>query len=76
MPPTEFEFKLNSDKSPKGIEMVVILNGKKSALVAQGLYELNGDTLKVCRTNFSPIPPKAVAPEKGAMYMVFKRDKP
>jgi uncharacterized protein (TIGR03067 family) len=71
---TEYIFKLDASKKPKGIEMTVIVNGKAFAKY-QGLYDLDGDTLKVIRGDQSKVQPKALAAQKQCQYAVFKRDK-
>jgi uncharacterized protein (TIGR03067 family) len=69
---TKATFKLNPGKKPKEID--VDFDGK----VGKGIYELEGDTLKVAHGELGDARPKAFPSEKGSKLtvMVFKRQKP
>jgi uncharacterized protein (TIGR03067 family) len=65
-------FTLDATQSPK----VITLTPAKMKVVALGIYELDGDTLRLCLTN-DKVPPKECAAEKGsgARLLVLKRVK-
>src|SRR5262245_27228027 len=45
----EIELKLDARKSPKEIDMT-FLDGPNKDRVGKGIYEINGDKLKICRS--------------------------
>jgi uncharacterized protein (TIGR03067 family) len=66
-------FKLDATKKPKAIDFVP--ETKKES--AEGVYELEGDKLKLCFTRPGAARPKEVASEKGSetILVFLKRDK-
>jgi uncharacterized protein (TIGR03067 family) len=66
-------FKLDATKKPKAIDFVP--ETKKES--AEGVYDLDGDTLKLCFTRPGTARPKEVASEKGSetILVVLKRQK-
>jgi len=69
----EVTFKLDSSKSPKWIDQ--ILPGQDGQLVTRpGLYELNGDTLRLVFDRTRPVEIKASA-DSTLNITIYKRDK-
>lgn len=73
---TEYTFAVDPTKAPKTLDVIEEKDGKKS--VALCLYELDGDTLKICR----PAPPSRLEPRPakfasgdGNALMTLKREK-
>ncbi len=73
---TEYTFVIDPTKTPKTLDVIEEKDGKK--LVALCLYELDGDTLKVCR----PAPPPRLEPRpeklaagNGNALMTLRREK-
>jgi uncharacterized protein (TIGR03067 family) len=68
---TTFTFKLNPDKKPKQID--VDMDGK----VGKGIYQLDGDSLKIAHGELGDARPKEFPTKKGSQLtiMVFKRQK-
>jgi uncharacterized protein (TIGR03067 family) len=66
-----FTFKLKSDKKPKQID--VDMDGK----VGKGIYQLDGDSLKIAHGELGDPRPKEFPTKKGSQLtiMVFKRQK-
>ncbi len=72
-PPYEAKLTINPTAKPKRMELTVTLDGKTQ--VGRSIYELDGDTLRIC-TNFenAQVPPKGFT-AKGSYVMVYKRKK-
>ncbi len=71
--PDEFKVKLDSSKTPKTIDLVD--RGK----VSVGIYEFDGDTLKICYRERGEARPQYFDPKKEskiAVMMVLKRELP
>lgn len=70
------EFKLDSSASPKTIDLIMKADAKNT-IVIPGIYELDGDSLKICLCEKSkPVRPtemKAVGP--GVGVITFQRAK-
>lgn len=61
-------------KTPKHYNVTVVAGAKKRPTTL-GLYELNGDTYRVCLPLFSKERPAAISSKPGMLYFVFKREK-
>ena len=70
---TEHAFELRPDKKPR--EMDIIFKGGGEEATALAIYELSGDTLKICLAKPGKERPKALgtAPDDDRALMVFKR---
>jgi uncharacterized protein (TIGR03067 family) len=68
--------KLDPAKSPKHYD-VTVTNGPSKGLSSFGVYEIDGDTWKVCLPLRGKDRPAAVAssPGNGCLFTVFKREK-
>jgi uncharacterized protein (TIGR03067 family) len=68
----QFTFELDATAKPKAIDITVVVNGEKVTL--KGIYELDGDALKIC---FGEQRPKDFSAESTArtVFYVLKRDK-
>src|SRR5262249_25292680 len=66
--------KLNPNKTPSTVN-AVIMQGDKKGDIMQGIYELNGDSLKICLDTEGQERPKEfkTAPKSGFKLMVLKR---
>jgi uncharacterized protein (TIGR03067 family) len=72
----EATFKLETDKKPRQIHITPMEAGGPPKVV--GLYEINGDTLKLCfRRTDSTEPPSEFSGKAGSgnVHMVLKRQK-
>jgi uncharacterized protein (TIGR03067 family) len=70
------KFKLDTTKKPKEITLTITEGGQEKTI--HGIYELDGDDLKICFPDKPDGPaPKEFSGKKdsGQMLMVFKRDK-
>jgi uncharacterized protein (TIGR03067 family) len=69
--------KLDPSQKPRAID-VMILSGDDKGKSQHGLYEVEGDTLKLCFTPPGRERPKELAGKEGtnATLFVFKRQKP
>ena len=67
------DFQINPDKSPKEIDMTPQYGDDKGKTF-RGIYEIDGDTLRICATPLAERP-KTFVSEKGTMLMVLKRAK-
>jgi uncharacterized protein (TIGR03067 family) len=69
-------YKVNLDKKPKHID-VTFTNGLNKGQTLKGIYELKGDTYKVCIAMEGKARPKELASKKdsGTVFEVFKRVK-
>jgi uncharacterized protein (TIGR03067 family) len=65
------EFTIDPDKSPKEIDLTPQYGDDKGK-VFRGIYDLEGDTLRICAAPSSARPTKFVS-EQGTMLMVLKR---
>ena len=74
----ETTFKLDPAKKPKAIDMYFATSPAEAPKLAKGIYELDGDTLKLCRYQ---APEKARPtqfgswPDTGLFVVVWKRQK-
>ena len=66
--------KLDPSKSPKTID-VTMTEGPSKGTVMLGIYEIDGDTLKLCWNKPGGERPKEFAGKDKAGYMVLKREK-
>ena len=67
------EFKVDSTKSPKTIDVTPKKEGEKTHA---GIYKLDGDTLTICINHDETRPTKFESPEgTQTMLLVLKRDK-
>lgn len=77
--PRKFRFKLNPKEKPKTIDMTS-LNGKYKGSVNPAIYQLDGDTLKICSPNGPDTKqrPTELKSEKGSsiVLLTLKRVKP
>ena len=71
----EGEFKLDTTKKPKEIDLMIDKNGKKDH--AKGIYELDGDTLKICLMDGDGDRPSKFESADGSksLLIVLKREK-
>lgn len=70
-----YRFELHTDTTPKGIDFILVSTKR----LARGLYELDGDTLRVMRANNlgRPRPASFVEPNHSVeVYTRFKRRVP
>ncbi len=72
----EFTFKLRPDKKPREIDMTMKFGGEEMTMKA--IYELSGDTLKICIAEPGKERPEALgtAADDKRKLMVLKRVKP
>jgi uncharacterized protein (TIGR03067 family) len=70
-----FTFELRPDKKPRELDLIVMLGDKKRT--AKAIYELSGDTLKICSGRSDEERPKAMgtAADDERSVVVFKRVK-
>jgi len=70
------KFKLYPDQSPKGIDLTG-LDGPMQGKTTQGIYELEGQRLKICVPRPSKaesgLRPKEFKTEKGMEFTIFER---
>jgi uncharacterized protein (TIGR03067 family) len=75
--PRPHTYKIDSTKNPKTIEwrMTSAAGDEiETGLVYRGIYEIDGDTLKICYvTSGSKELPKSLKPEVGQFLYTFKR---
>jgi uncharacterized protein (TIGR03067 family) len=73
----EATFSVHPTQKPKGFDLHLEQNGKK--LTLQGIYELEGDNLKICHfaKNKQSVEgrPKALTADDQTVVIVLKRDK-
>ncbi|MBY0524575.1 MAG: TIGR03067 domain-containing protein [Gemmataceae bacterium] len=73
----EATYKLDPDKKPKAIDLVVKVGDKTETI--PGIYQLNGDDLKICAAG-EPGKPRptefATRPATGTGLILLKREKP
>src|SRR5262249_41908963 len=72
----EFPFSLNADKKPKQINFLE-MGGAGDGAPAQGIYELTGDTLKLCVADaeLKERPTEFKSAKKKVTYVELKREK-
>ena len=69
------QYKLDADKKPKTIDLVPG-DGPEKGKTVKGLYELDGDTLRICLATQATMPrPTEFASSKGVQILVLKRIK-
>jgi uncharacterized protein (TIGR03067 family) len=70
-------FKVDVGKKPKTID-ITFTDGPEKGKTLAGIYELNGDTYKVCLDPNGKDRPKEFATKEGSAHVleVFKREKP
>src|SRR5262245_45313002 len=75
--PLEFAYKIDPTKKPKTMD-VIFGDGPRKGETQHGIYELDGDTLKVCGSDRKDDRPAefVTKPDSGHMLMILKRDKP
>jgi uncharacterized protein (TIGR03067 family) len=66
------KFKLDPSKKPKALDVTPLEKGNVTALF---IYEIDGDTLKLCWNKPGGERPKEFAGKDKAGYMVLKREK-
>ena len=74
---TKYTIKLDPTKSPKAID-IIPSEGMFKGQAGQGIYELNGDTLRICQPHrpSTSRPTKFAAPEGSGLHlMVLKKTK-
>lgn len=69
----ESTYKLDPTKKPKQIE-ITQTKGQLEGRTVKGIYEIDGDTQKVCLA-LEGDPPTEFAGKEGVLYQVFKRQK-
>jgi uncharacterized protein (TIGR03067 family) len=67
------DFQIDATKSPKEIDMVPQYGDDKGKTF-RGIYEIDGDTLRICATPLAERPKKIVS-EQGTMILILKRAK-
>jgi uncharacterized protein (TIGR03067 family) len=68
-------FRADASQKPKHIDTVVKQGGK--TINARGIYELDGDTLKICWSDGDERPTAfATKPDSGLRMLVLRREKP
>jgi uncharacterized protein (TIGR03067 family) len=69
-------FKLDASKTPKTIDLT-LTEGQASGQTIQGIYELQGDTLKICYSAPGQPRPKEFSAAEGSMqtFATWKRAK-
>ncbi len=74
MPPLEAGLQIDPGASPKTMTLTQTL-GEGKVLVSRSIYEVSGDTLRVC-TNFEPgeVPPRGFT-AKGSLVLVYRRER-
>jgi uncharacterized protein (TIGR03067 family) len=70
-------FKVDPGQKPKALD-VLIMTGEDKGKTQLGVYDIDGDTLKLCFVPPGAERPKALAAKEGSMssLFVFKRQKP
>jgi uncharacterized protein (TIGR03067 family) len=72
----ETSFTIDAAKKPRAIDLK-LGNGPAKGQVLEALYELDGDTLRLCWDEYTLKRPAEIKSKKeGAMVLTFKRDKP
>jgi len=76
-PVYEGTFKIDPTKKPKTIDFTQTKESKTKGRVIPGIYEVEGDTLRVCRTTGSKERPRAFSAEAGSgqVLLLLKREK-
>src|SRR5262249_9637840 len=73
---TEMTFKLDPSKSPKTIDLTYGTGGRMGE-IDQGIYTLDGDTLKLCIKRGGGRPTEfAAAPDSNSHLLILKKSKP
>ena len=69
--------KIDPSQKPRAID-VMIMSGEDKGKSQYGVYEVEGDTLKLCFATPGKERPKALAAKEGSMHslFIFKRQKP
>jgi uncharacterized protein (TIGR03067 family) len=69
-------FQIDPTKSPKTIDYTQIIESKTQGRIIPGIYEIEGDTLRVCRTTGSNVRPTeySAAARSGHVLLVLKRE--
>ena len=76
--PVDMSFRLDPSKKPKGVDFTVV-SGADMGNTVEGIYELNGDMLRVCFAmgKAAKRPTEFAAPKKsGLVVLTLKRTKP
>lgn len=72
---TEMSFTLDPTKNPKWID-VTYTSGERKDESSQGIYEVKGDTLKICMSRAATRPMEfETKPESQRHLMILKREK-
>jgi uncharacterized protein (TIGR03067 family) len=70
----EGEFSIDPSQRPKQIDFQLESNGRK--LTRQGIYELDGDTLKLCfSSRRHDIRPKVMSDQRGSHQFIYPLDR-
>src|SRR5262245_49893129 len=72
----EFAYKLDPAKKPKWIDMAPIRKDGSPGKTAQGIYELNGDDLKICHPDPGQDRSMKFKSEPDSVLIILKREKP
>jgi uncharacterized protein (TIGR03067 family) len=67
------DFTINPEKSPKEIDMIPQYGDDKGK-VFRGIYEIDGDSVRICATPLAERP-KKFASEQGTLLLILKRAK-
>jgi len=67
------DFQIDPTKSPKEIDMIPQYGDDKGKKF-RGIYEIDGDTLRICATPLAERPKKIVS-EQGTLILILKRAK-
>ena len=68
---SDFTFKLDPAKSPAQIDLVSLFERDKGKTF-QGIYELNGDTLKLCLSRKEGDRPRSFTPRRDDAVVLFE----
>jgi RNA polymerase sigma-70 factor (ECF subfamily) len=72
---SEFRYKLDPSKTPKAIDMTVTKGDRKDSVI-DGIYEMKGDTLRICtKIDGTGRPAKFTGEGEGTVLMTLKRAK-
>jgi len=73
--PNLVEIRIDATKTPKHIDFVVV-EGPNVGMTELGIYELNGDELKVCSGKSRPTKFEARVDDWNALVVTYQRVKP
>jgi uncharacterized protein (TIGR03067 family) len=77
MPDLKGKITIDPSKNPKTIDLVVVEGSRKGQTMA-GIYEIDGDTLRICRPGPGKDRPTEFSSKEGSGcdIITYKRDKP